>query len=341
MLLLVVRLFDGGQHLEGNAGVVGRSLDQRLDVFRETGTAVAATRVEEMVADARIGADALADHFDVGTEHFGEVGEFVHEADARRQHGVGGVLGQFGALDVGNDQALVVALEGGVEGAHEVDGLLVLGADNDAVGAHEVVDGSAFFQELGIGNDAVGDVDRALRQFVGNGGLDLGGGADRHRALVDDDLVIGHPAADVAGGGEHVLEVGRAVFVGRGADGDELDGAVPDGLFDVRGEMQATGGDITADHVLQTRFVDRDAAFFEDTDFLGIDVQTEDVVADFRQTGATDQTDVAGTDNGYFHGFLISQINKIYSFLIIRPIYRRRPITTKSIENPINRLGII
>ena len=33
-------------------------------------------------------------------------------------------------------------------------------------------------------------------------------------------------AAIVAGDGEHVAEVGRAVLVGRGADGDELDAAV-------------------------------------------------------------------------------------------------------------------
>ena len=72
-----------------------------------------------------------------------------------------------------------------------------------------------------------------------------------------------------------------------------------------------------------------------------VDVEAEHVVADFGQAGAGDQADVAGADDGDFHGFLISQINKIYSFLIIRPIYRRRPITTKSIENPINRLGII
>ena len=55
--------------------------------------------------------------------------------------------------------------------------------------------------------------------------LTLVGGAHRHGDLVDDDLVVGHVAADVARGGQHVLQVGRAVLVGRRADGDELDGA--------------------------------------------------------------------------------------------------------------------
>jgi hypothetical protein len=60
--------------------------------------------------------------------------------------------------------------------------------------------------------------------------LTLSAGADRHRALVDHHLVVGHQAADVAGGGEHVLQVGRAVFIRRRADGNELDGAVLHGL---------------------------------------------------------------------------------------------------------------
>ena len=301
VFLGVVGFLDGGQHLEGDVGVVLGGLDQRLDVLGEAGAAVAAAGVEEVVADARVGADALADHLDVGTEHFGEVGEFVHEADARRQHGVGGILGEFGTLDVGDDQAFVVALEGGVEGAHQVDGLVVLGADDDAVGAHEVVDGGAFLEEFGVGNDAVGDVDRTLREFVGDGSLDLGCGADGDRALVDDDLVVGHPAADAARGGKHVLEVGGAVFVGRGADGDELDGAVLHGFLDIGGEVQAAGGNVAADHVLQAGFEDRDAACFEDADLLGIDIETEDIIAHLGQTGAADQTDVTGADDGDFH----------------------------------------
>ena len=44
----------------------------------------------------------------------------------------------------------------------------------------------------------------------------------RHRALVDDDLVVGPQAADVARRYQHVLQVGRVVLVRRGADGDEL-----------------------------------------------------------------------------------------------------------------------
>jgi hypothetical protein len=91
--------------------------------------------------------------------------------------------------------------------------------------------------------------------------------------------------ADVARGGHHVLQVGRTILVGRGADGDELQHAVGDGGFDVGGEAQAAGGDVLLHHGLKARFVDRDATFVEDADLVGIKVEAEHVVADVRQAG--------------------------------------------------------
>ena len=87
------------------------------------------------------------------------------------------------------------------------------------------------------------------------------GGADRHGALVDDDLVAVHRPGDVAGDAEHVLQVGRAVLgLGR-ADGDE------DDLSDARTargsvgrERQALLGRVALDQLLEARLVDRDLA---------------------------------------------------------------------------------
>ena len=60
------------------------------------------------------------------------------------------------------------------------------------------------------------------------------GGADGHRRLVDHDAMLGHVAADVARGRQHMAHVGRAVLVRRRADRDELDGAVGHAFLDVR-----------------------------------------------------------------------------------------------------------
>jgi hypothetical protein len=47
----------------------------------------------------------------------------------------------------------VVAHEGRVQRAHQQDGALVVGADDDAVGPHAVLHRRAFLQELGVGDD--------------------------------------------------------------------------------------------------------------------------------------------------------------------------------------------
>ena len=49
------------------------------------------------------------------------------------------------------------------------------------------------------------------------------GGADRHGALVDDDLVAVHRPRHVARDGEHMLQIGRSVLGLRRAHGDEDD----------------------------------------------------------------------------------------------------------------------
>jgi UDPglucose 6-dehydrogenase len=72
-------------------------VQQRLHVLREARAAVAAAGVQELVADARIGADAATHLLDVGAELLGQQRHFVHEADARGEHRIGGVLGQLGA----------------------------------------------------------------------------------------------------------------------------------------------------------------------------------------------------------------------------------------------------
>jgi hypothetical protein len=113
-LLALVHRLHRVQQL-GTIAVLLRGARQRLHVFREAGTAVAGARVDEMPADPRVGADALTDHFHVGTDLLRDVRDLVHEADLGRQHRVGGVLGQLGGAHVHHHDAVVVAIEGGIQ----------------------------------------------------------------------------------------------------------------------------------------------------------------------------------------------------------------------------------
>jgi len=121
--------------------------------------------------------------------------------------------------------------------------------------------------------------------------------------------------ADAARGGQHVLEIGRR------ADADELQRPVMHRGGDVGGELQPAIGGIALDHLFQTRLMDRDAAAVEDLDLALVDIETEHVVAHFRQASAGDQADLAGADNGDFHEMETFLSNLV---VVARPIDQAR-----------------
>ena len=184
-LLVFVDFFDGLEDAHLVAVLLG-GLDEGLHVLGEAASAVAAAGVEELRADAGVAADALPHHVHVGAHEFAEVRDVVHEADAGREHGVRGVLDHFGARDVGEDYAEVVEHHRAVEAGHEFLGLFAFDAYHDAVGLHEVRDGTSFLQEFRVAGHVARNLDAALVEFFLDGGLDFLGGA----VFVDFDYIF-------------------------------------------------------------------------------------------------------------------------------------------------------
>ena len=140
----------------------------------------------------------------------------------------------FGAAPLREHDRRVVGDQRAIQLAHHVLGAGVLGADHDAVGPHEVGDGRALAQELGVRHD--GEV--GIRAQLADDAGDLVAGADRHRRLGDDQLVAVEVGGDLARRLVDVAEVGEAVGGARGrADGDE-DGV---GCLGRRGELGGEG----------------------------------------------------------------------------------------------------
>ena len=165
-LLRLVAVLDGGEQRRLEAGAA-RGVDQGLHVLGEARPAVAGAGIDEVIADALVGADALADHLDVGPEPLGEAGHLVHEADLGRQHGVGGIFGQLGRAHVHDDDLVVVAVEGGVDLAQHLLGLRARRADHDPVGAHAVGDRRTLLEELGVGDHMEAEVGAVIRAARG------------------------------------------------------------------------------------------------------------------------------------------------------------------------------
>ncbi len=126
-------------------------------------------------------------------------------------------------------------------------------------------------------------------------------GADRNRALVDDDLVAVHRAGNVARDGEHVLKVCRAVLAGGRSDGDENDLRVAHAPGERRRERQAFFGPVLPDDFLETGLIDRNLALLEHPDLRGILVHADDVVAVLGQTRTCDEPHVTASNDRNLH----------------------------------------
>ena len=207
-------------------------------------------------------------------------------------------------LHVHHDDFFAAARERLVQRAQQLGDARIVGADHHAVGTHEVFDRRAFLEEFRVRNHVEFDLGAALRERFGDRRAHLVGGADRHRGLGDDHLVFGHVLADGPRHRQHVLEIRRAVFVGRRAHRDELQLAMRHALGRRGGEPQAFGIGIGLDERIETGLMDGNFAPLEAFDLLGVDVDAQHVIAGIGKAGAGDQTDVTGSEYGDSHVFL-------------------------------------
>ena len=123
------------------------------------------------------------DFLHVRAGRFADGGDGVDVGNFQRQKRIGGVLDEFGGIDVGDDDGRV---ERRVNLLHRRDGPLRTDADDNAVGLHQIADGETFAQEFGIAHHIKVHLRRAIA-FDGFG--DLFAGLDRHGAFVHDDFV--------------------------------------------------------------------------------------------------------------------------------------------------------
>ena len=158
----------------------------------------------------------------------------------------------------------MVAVETGVQLGHQAAAVRLVragvDAHDDAVGVHEVVDRRAFFEELGVGGHIKAQGIEAPRlQGLRDHGAHPVGGAHRHGRFVEHQLEVLHVLANAARHRQHMLQIGRAVFLGRRAHGDHQDLAMRNRLGHIGGEVQPAGRAVARDHRVQARLVNRHA----------------------------------------------------------------------------------
>jgi hypothetical protein len=161
---------------------------------------------------------------------------------------------------------------------------------------HEVFDRRALLQELRVADDT-----ERLRRFPGNRLAYALGGADRDRALVDDDRKSLHRPADVSRHGEDVLEIGGAVLTLWRANGNEDDLRRLDSRLQVRGKGEAFFVIVAPHQLFEAGLVDRHAAGTQRVDLRLVLIDADDGVPIFGQACSQYEADIPSTDDGDFH----------------------------------------
>ena len=299
-LLVFVDFFDSLQNAHLVAILFG-GLDEGLHVLREAASTVATARVKELRTDAGIATDALSHHVHIGAYEFTEVCDVVHETDAGREHGVRGVLDHFCARDVRENHAEVVEHHRAVEAGHEFLRLFAFHANDNAVRLHEVRDGGAFLQEFWVAGHIEWNVHAALVEFFLDGRLDLLGGADRDCRLGHENGVLLDVLAKRAGHGEHILQVGGAVFVGRRTHSAEYHFDIVKNAGEVGREFETAFALVPENHFVKTRFVYRNFTFLERFNLGLVHINASHVDAHFGKACAADKSYISCSDNRNIH----------------------------------------
>jgi hypothetical protein len=211
------------------------------------------------------------------------------------------VLDELGGVDVGDEDR---RLEGLVDALHQVCSAIAGTADDDAIGVHQVRYGAAFAKEFGVGDDVeFGSLIVAL-----DGVGDLFTGLDRDGRFIDDHAVLARleNAGDLAGDALDVGQVDRSVTLRGSRNGDKHNLAVIDAVFDQVREAKALCRDISVHQFFEPRLVNGDLTALEHVHFALVVVDADDVVADFGEAGAGDESDVSRTDNAEIHNGLLN-----------------------------------
>ena len=276
------------------AGDVG----QGLGVLGETGTAVAGAGMQKFGSDAPVLAHGSRHRLDVGAHRLAEVGDLVDEGNFNRQEGIGRVFDHLGGLEVGLDEGRLVEIEHAVDGAHRLARSVRFDAQHHSVRMHEVVDCRSLPEELGVRYDIEILSEPARSQLLTDPSPDKRTRADGHCALVHHRAIAVHGPPDGPGGFLDIAQVGGTI-VGRGrSHGDEDHFRSFDRPEGVAREGEPLGRHVPGDHVGEARLEDGDLAGFEGFDFLFVDVDAGDGVAEVGEAGARDEAYIAGSNDG-------------------------------------------
>ena len=180
---------------------------------------------------------------------------------------------------------------------------------NHTVGTHEILYCGALLEKFRVGGHIERHIGAACCQSGGDSLANECRCADGYGALGYQKGVFPDIFAESAGNVQNIVQIGRAVLVGRGAHRRKHDFHPVDALGEVRGERQPALAGVAKHHFFQAGLVDGDYASAQTFYFLFIDVDTRNIHPHFGETSARNETDITGAYYSYFHTYDVSYIS--------------------------------
>ncbi|MNL11092.1 hypothetical protein D3C87_1319130 [compost metagenome] len=153
--------------------------------------------MEELRSDPIVEADAPSHFLDIGAGRLAKIGHLVDEGDLHGKESIGRIFDELGGAAIGKEDRCLVEIERPVDLGHDLAGPFVINADDDAVGALEVLDRGTLAQEFGVGHD--GHVRRGIHRADDMGHLVAR--PHRHGRFGDDNREALDRLCDLAGDG--------------------------------------------------------------------------------------------------------------------------------------------
>lgn len=176
---------------------------------------------------------------DVGASRFANIGHRVDETEARCQKCVGGMFGEFGRGNIGDNHWHT---KGVVKFAESATHHCFARSDEDAIRVEKVVDGTSFAKELGVRSHvyvvAANQISQSIR------------GANRHGGPCDDDGAWSYYRSNCGDGSLNVGEVGGAVITLRRRHANEHDRGVTCRRDATGAEFQTTSSNPSLNEIL-------------------------------------------------------------------------------------------
>jgi hypothetical protein len=258
-------------------------------------------RVEALATDPWVIPERVGQQADVGAGGLAHLRDRVDERNLGREKRVRRNLDQFRGLQVGHQEGHAGIQQRPVQLADRRLGAcrIVLHAEHDAVRVQGVVHGQAFAQELGVPGDL--DVHAPGRERDGPGGQRRRG-AHRNRRLADEHRRPRQPRHQRIDDGVDVAQVsGVFALLLRRADPQKVHVGELGRHVVVGGEPKPTGSQIVLQQLSQARLVERNVTTGELGDLARIDVDPNDVMAQFRHPDRVGGAQVTGAEDGTTH----------------------------------------